>query len=73
MFFFLNLVHLRPCRTDLLVTCLPLQSAMIGDTLGDFVSSLQIILLNYIQVIPDYCIHLLIAVIFRNFGVSLKR
>ena len=54
MFFFLDLIHLRPCRTDLLVTCLPLQSAMIGDTLGDFVSSLQIILLSYIQVIPDY-------------------
>ena len=53
MFFFLNLIHLRPCRTDLLVTCLPLQSAMICDALGDFVS-LQIILLNYIQVIPDY-------------------
>ena len=49
MVFFLNLIHLRPCRTDLLVTCLPLQSAMIGDTLGDFVSSLQIILLNYIR------------------------
>ena len=54
MFLFFNLIHLRPCRTDLLVTRLPLQSAMIGDTLGDFVSSFQIILLNYIQVIPDY-------------------
>ena len=40
---FLNLIHLCPCRRDLLVTCLPLQSAMIGDTLCDFVSSLQII------------------------------
>ena len=54
MLFFLNLIHLRPCRTDLLVTCLSLQSAMIGYSLGDFVSSLQIILLNYIEVIPDY-------------------
>ena len=38
MFLFINLIHLRPCRVDLLVTCLPLQSTMIGDTPGDFVS-----------------------------------
>ena len=54
MFFFLNLIHLRPCRVDLLVTCLPSQSTMIGDTIGIFVSSLHIILMNCIQVIPDY-------------------
>ena len=38
---------------DLLVTCLPLQSGLIGDTFGDFVSCLPIIVMNYIQVIPD--------------------
>ena len=54
MFLFLNLIHLRPCRVDLLVTCLSSQSAMIGDTIGIFVSSLHIILMNCIQVIPDY-------------------
>ena len=50
MFLFLNLIHLRPYRVDLLVTCLPLQSTMIGDTPGGFVSFFRIILLNWIQV-----------------------
>ena len=36
------------------LTCLPLQSAIIADTPGDFVSSFQIILLNCIQVVLVY-------------------
>ena len=48
------LIYLRACKVDLLVTCLSLQKTMIGDTLGGFVSFFRIILLNCIQVFPDY-------------------
>ena len=50
--FFVNRIHLRPCRGDWLVTCLPLQSTASG-SLGDIVSSPRNILLNCI-IFPDY-------------------
>ena len=55
MFLFqISVIHLAPCRVDLLVTCLRLQRTMIGNTLSDFMSSFRIILLNCVQVILDY-------------------